>query len=128
MLRDRTTIGGGVVLDPAPPRHADPERFERLSRGEMGALVYAPVRASTLAHLGGAEGLERAGDWVFSAAWLEKMRTDLHARLAAADPLDPGLPPPPEEWARDVLPLLGVERRGARIYLPGRAATLGIQL
>src|SRR5690349_6594241 len=42
VLRAGTTVGGGVVLDPAPHRHADPARFEALERGE--APVYAPVR------------------------------------------------------------------------------------
>jgi hypothetical protein len=67
----------------------------------------------------------KAGDWVFSRAWLEEERAALHERIEAADPLDPGVPPPSKPWARDVLPLLGVERRGARIYLPGAVASLG---
>jgi selenocysteine-specific elongation factor len=127
VLRERTTLGGAVVLDPAPPRHADPARFELLERGEAAALVHAPVRTESLRHVaaGDLEGLVRAGGWVLSAEWLEEKRADLHARLAAADPLDPGIPPPPEPWARDVLPLLEVERRGARIYLPGAVASLG---
>jgi selenocysteine-specific elongation factor len=127
ILRERTTLGGGTVLDPDPPRHADPARFELLERGEAAALVHAPVRADSLRHIspGDLDGLARAGDWVFSEGWLEEQRADLHARLAAADPLDPGVAPPPEPWARDVLPLLGVERRGARVYLPGAEASLG---
>jgi selenocysteine-specific elongation factor len=123
ILRTDTTLAGGVVLDPLPPRHASAERFELLELGDPGALVYAPVREDSLA--GAPEGLERAGGWVFSPAWLEERRADLHARLAAADPLDPGIPPPSEPWARDLLPLLGVERRGARIYLPGARGELG---
>jgi selenocysteine-specific elongation factor len=127
VLRERTTIGGGVVLDPNPPRHADHARFQLLERGELAALVHEPVRAESLEHIspGDLDGLTRAGDWVFSDGWLEEQRADLHARLAAADPLDPGVAPPPEPWARDVLPLLGVERRGARLYLPGAEASLG---
>jgi selenocysteine-specific elongation factor len=127
VLRERTTVGGGVVLDPRPPRHADEARFELLERGEVDALVHEPVRVETLAHLSMPEpdGLVRAGDWVFSAAWLEGERKALHERIEAADPLDPGVPPPAEPWARDVLPLLGVERRGARLYLPGAEASLG---
>jgi selenocysteine-specific elongation factor len=127
VLRERTTLGGGTVLDPNPPRHADPARFELLERGEAAALVHAPVRADSLKHIspGDLDGVTRAGDWVFSEGWLEEQRADLHARLAAADPLDPGVAPPPEPWARDVLPLLGVERRGARLYLPGAEASLG---
>jgi selenocysteine-specific elongation factor len=127
VLRDRTTLGGGAVLDPRPPRHADEGRFELLERGEVAALVHEPVRVESLSHLAAPEpeGLVRAGDWVFSASWLELTRGGLHARIEAADPLDPGVPPPSEPWARDVLPLLGVERRGARVYLPGAEASLG---
>jgi selenocysteine-specific elongation factor len=126
VLRDRTTVGGGLVLDPAPPRHASQERFELLEHGDVAALVYGPVRAETLSHLGGASnGLEQAGDWVFSKEWLEELRADLRARIEAADPLDPGIPAPSEPWAKDVLPLAGVERRGARLYLPGAVASLG---
>src|SRR5207247_7211949 len=51
------------------------------------------------------------------------------AERAAADPLDPGVPLaellPPEPWAPLVASLLGVERRGAKAYLPGAAARLG---
>jgi selenocysteine-specific elongation factor len=127
VLREQTTVGGGTVLDPQPPRHADEARFELLERGDLGALVHAPVRAATLRHLsaGDVGKLERAGDWVFSPAWLEEERERLHARLATADPLDPGVTPPSEPWAADVLPLLGVERRGVRVYFPGVTATLG---
>jgi selenocysteine-specific elongation factor len=127
VLRQGTTLGGGTVLDPRPPRHASPERFEALARGDVSALIHEPVLVGTLSHAGDEEleGLGRAGDWVFSHAWLEEERARLHARLEEADPLDPGLPPPPEPWARDLLPLLGVERRGSRIYLPGAKASLG---
>jgi selenocysteine-specific elongation factor len=125
VLRDRTTVGGGTVLDPQPPRHADPARFELLEGGDMGALVHEPVRAASLRQPIQGSGLVRAGDWVFSRAWLEEERSGLHARLIEADPLDPGLAPPTEPWAPDVLPLLGVERRGARIYLPGATPSLG---
>jgi selenocysteine-specific elongation factor len=109
VLRTTTTVGGGVVLDPAPPRHADPERFAQAERGE--AAVHAPVL--------------REGRWEFSAAWVEELRADLDAALAAADPLDPGVPAPTEPWAKDVLPLLPFERRGSRLYRPGETGALG---
>jgi selenocysteine-specific elongation factor len=127
VLRERTTLGGGLVVDPAPPRHADPGRFELVERGDVAALVHVPVPRHSLAHLGGGEvdGVERAGEWVFSRAWLEELRADLHRRIAAADPLEPGIPPPSEPWAREIVPLLGLERRGARLYLPGVSASLG---
>lgn len=127
VLRTGTTLGGGVVLDPAPPRHADARRFELLERGEVAALVHAPVRIDSLRHLGSAEdeGTQRAGDWVFSASWLEELREELRARLDSADPLDPGVPLPSEAWARDVVPLLGLELRGSKLYLPGASPSLG---
>jgi selenocysteine-specific elongation factor len=125
VLRDRTTVGGGTVLDPRPPRHAEASRFDLLERGDLGALVHAPVRAQSLRGPIEGDGLLRAGEWVFSQSWLEEERAALHARLATADPLDPGVPPPAEPWGADVLPLLGVERRGSLIYLPDAAPSLG---
>jgi selenocysteine-specific elongation factor len=128
VLRDATTVGGGLVLDPAPPRHRDPDRLERVERGEIASTIYAPVRASTLRHvLDGEEpeGVSRAGDWLFAPAWLEELRLLFHARLADADPLDPGVAAPAEPWAADVVPLLCLERRGSQLYLPGAVASLG---
>jgi selenocysteine-specific elongation factor len=118
VLRARTTLGGGVVLDPAPPRHADAERLARIERGEIGATIHAPVRAESLRHLGDVEGVERADGWVFSRVWLDELRRDTLARIASADPLDPGIDAPPEPWAAAIVPLLGVERRGSRLYSP----------
>jgi selenocysteine-specific elongation factor len=110
VLRTTATVAGGTVLDPAPPRHRDLDRFERVERGEV--VVHAPVRG-------------RSGEWLFSQEWLEELRAELAGKLAAADPLDPGVPAPSEPWARDVIPLLGLERRGAKLYLPGAAGSLG---
>src|SRR5580765_5466889 len=124
VLRTQTTVGGGTVLDPRPPRGLDPGRLERIERGELAALVHEPVRAESLRHLGALDGLDRAGDWVFSSAWLEELRADVHERLASADPRDPGIDPPAAPWAPAVVPLLGVERRGSRLYLPGAAARI----
>jgi selenocysteine-specific elongation factor len=122
VLRTRSTVGGGVVLDPLPPRRLDSERLERIERGEAGATVHAPVRAETLSHLGEIAGVERAGEWVFAPAWLEQLRGELEAKLADADPRDPGIDAPAEPWAAAIVPLLGLERRGSRLYLPGATA------
>jgi selenocysteine-specific elongation factor len=124
VLRQRTTLGGGIVLDASPPRHASAERFELVAAGDPAALVHAPVRRDSLGDVE-LKGLQQAGDWVFSPEWLDEQRASLHAQLEAADPLDPGVAPPSAPWMRDVLPLLGVERRGARVYLPGAEASLG---
>src|SRR5205823_13841065 len=55
VLRAATTVGGGRVIDPAPPRHASPERMELVERGAIAATVYEPVRAETLRHLADGE-------------------------------------------------------------------------
>jgi selenocysteine-specific elongation factor len=109
VLRGESTVGGGLVLDPSPPRHADPERFAQAERGE------APVYAPSL----------RDGRWEFAPEWVEELRAELERALAAADPLDPGVPAPTEPWAKEVLPLLPFERRGSRLYLPGAKGSLG---
>jgi len=109
VLRATTTIAGGLVLDPAPPRHSDPARFAQAERGE------APTRAPVL----------RDGRWEFAAEWMEELRAELERALAAADPLDPGVPAPTDAWAKDVLPLLPFERRGSRLYRPGATGALG---
>jgi selenocysteine-specific elongation factor len=119
VLRAGTTVGGGIVLDPAPPRHASVDRAAALERGE--AHVHAPVPAAELRRI----GIEVEGDWAYSQAWLDELRTSLEAQLDAADPLDPGVPPPGEPWADTIVPLLGLERRGAKLYRPGATAALG---
>jgi selenocysteine-specific elongation factor len=126
ILRKETTLGGGTVLDPAPPRHRDAARLELLADGNVAATIHAPVRIESLRHVLGddADGVERAGVWVFSAAWLAELEDELRASIGAADPIDPGIPLPPEPWAADVLPRLPLERRGSKLYLPGAVATL----
>ncbi len=109
VLRAGTTVGGGVVLDPAPPRHADAARFEALERGE--SFVYAPVLVD--------------GEWAWSQEWLDELRADLDRAIDAADPLDPGVPVPAAEWARAVIPHLELELRGSKLYRPGATAELG---
>jgi selenocysteine-specific elongation factor len=144
VIRDRTTIGGGRVLDPAPPRSLDLERFRLLDAGDPASIVQAivrePVRRTDLtarALLGedeldhGLRAVERAGDWFFAADWLDELRGTVHARLdehARRSPIDPGLAVgelvPDEPWRAAILPLLGIDQRGGKAYLPGTAASL----
>ena len=145
VLRVETTVGGAVVLDPAPPRRVDAERDRLLHEGDpqsiVRALVHEPVGVDAVAAralLSGSqldEGLDavRVVDgWAFSDAWLEETAAAVESRLrdrAERSPLDPGVALaellPAEPWAASVLGLLPVERRGPKAYLPGAAATLG---
>src|SRR5215475_11080574 len=109
VLRAGTTVAGGTVLDPAPPRHADLARFEALERGET--LVHAPVLVD--------------GEWRWGPEWLEELRAELERAIDAADPLDPGVPVPAAEWAKAVVPHLGLEQRGSKLYRPGAGPELG---
>jgi selenocysteine-specific elongation factor len=145
VLRTETTVGGGVVLDPSPPRGLDAQRLAVLERGDpeeiVRALVHAPVTGPELQARGllsppelarGLAAVPSAGDVYFSDAWLDGLRSRVRARLAErarSNPLDPGVPlaelVPSAPWASAVANLLGVERRGAKAYLPGTAASLG---
>jgi selenocysteine-specific elongation factor len=145
VLRTETTVGGGIVLDPAPPRGLEPERLAVLERGDpteiVRALVHAPVSGRELQARGvlapaelaqGLAGVRAAGEHYFSDEWLAALRADVRARLAErarTSPLDPGIPLaellPNEPWMPHVLNLLQVERRDAKAFLPGAAAALG---
>ena len=145
ILRAEHTVGGGRVLDPAPPRRADAERMALLAGGDPAAIVRAaahePLRRADLAARGllfgpaldeGLAALERAGDWFVTAEWLEAERAVVTERLAAraaASPLDPGVPTgelfPGEPWAAAVLERLGVDQREGKAYAPGAAPALG---
>jgi selenocysteine-specific elongation factor len=142
VLRAGTTVGGGVVLDPAPPRGLDAERLALLESDDpvtiVRALVHEPVTGLQLQARGllapaelaqGIAALPSAGEYVFAQAWLDELRAGVRARLAAAPALDPGVPLgellPGEPWAPLVLNLLQIERRGGKGYLPGATAALG---
>jgi selenocysteine-specific elongation factor len=145
ILRTDTTVAGGVVLDPVPPRRLERDRLETLERGDpieiVRTLVHAPVTGRELEARGlltprelaqGLATMRSAGDYYFSPEWLDGLRAGVRNRLAehaAAHPLDPGVALaellPADPWAPYVLNLLDVERRDAKAYLPGAAAALG---
>jgi len=147
VLRTETTVGGGVVLDPSPPRRFDAARLKLLESGDpesiVRALVYEPITGEALQARGllapadlarGLAPVGSAADWFFAPEWLEEQRSAVRARLverAQASPLDPGIPLaellPPEPWAPAVLQLLHVERRDGKAYAPGAAPKLGDQ-
>jgi selenocysteine-specific elongation factor len=143
--RPRRPRGRAVrVLDPAPPRSLDLDRFRLLDAGDPASIVRAtvrtPVRRADLAARAllatdeldeGLRAAERTGEWFFAAAWLDELRAAVHARLeerARSSPIDPGVPAgelvPAEPWRAAVLPLLEVDLREGKAYLPGAAASL----
>jgi selenocysteine-specific elongation factor len=145
VLRTETTVGGGRVVDPAPPRRLDPERLEILERGDpaeiVSLLTAEPVTTSALQATGlftpselanGLAAAGLAGEWAYRPAWLEGVRTVVRERLAdraETNPVDPGIPLgellPQEPWTPAILPLLYLERRDGKAYAPGVAASLG---
>ena len=145
VLRGNTTLGGGIVLDPAPPRALDEGRFALLERGDpvsiVRAIVHEPVTRRSLIARGllgeeeldeGLRAVEHADSWYFATGWLQEVIARARRRLeqrARTAPLDPGLAVgellPAEPWAEAVAPLLGFEQRAAKLYLPGSAPTLG---
>ena len=145
VLRADTTVGGGRVVDPAPPRRLEPERLAVLDRGDpvqiVQLLAAEPVTTAALQASGllgpaelaqGIAGVEQAGEWVYRSVWLDGVRAIVRERLAGradSNPLDPGIPLgellPNEPWAPAILPLLHFERRGGKAYLPGAAPSLG---
>jgi selenocysteine-specific elongation factor len=144
VLRERTTVGGGIVLDPSPARNVDAARLELLEGGDSEAIVRAVVHApvtgaelqgrallspAELAH--GLAGVRSGGDWYFAQEWLDELAERVRARLrehASKQPLDPGLPVAQllmnRPWSSAIAPLLELERRGGKLYLPGTAPTL----
>jgi selenocysteine-specific elongation factor len=148
VLRERTTLGGGLVLDPAPPRRTSTERLELLERGDPASLVLAalagapePVRREELAQRAlltpeeldeGLAAAVHAAGWYLTPERLEELQVAVVRALderAQESPLDPGVPVaellPQRPWASALLPLLPVERRGAKAYAPGATAQLG---
>jgi selenocysteine-specific elongation factor len=145
VLRTSKTVGGGRVVDPAPPRRLEPARLEVLERGDpaeiVSLLTVEPMTTAALQGMGlftpaqlanGLAAVDLAGDWAYRPTWLEGVRTVVRERLATRaeeNPLDPGIPLadllPREPWAPAILPLLHVERRDGKAYAPGVAASLG---
>ena len=130
-----TTVGGGIVLDPAPPRGLDADRLRVLEGGDpaaiVGLLVHEPVsRAGAPGAAGcsrrhelarGLRGVARRASSYFSDEPGSTSFASASGRGSrngrAASPLDPGVPLaellPPEPWAP-------ARRRPARRRAPRR--------
>jgi selenocysteine-specific elongation factor len=99
------TLGGGSVLDPAPPRRAGPAPQDRLARRAAATRDDLPailadergaVRVSdALALTGSTTGVPQAGEWLLRDGLLESVSTALTAHVDAfhqAHPLEEGEP------------------------------------
>lgn len=106
------TVGGGTVLDVAPPRRAGPSPEARLARRaaaprdelpEILADERGAVRRSEAALLtGSAKGSAEIGDWLLRDGLVEAVAEELRDRLRAhheAHPLAEGLPVAPARRA-----------------------------
>jgi selenocysteine-specific elongation factor len=145
VLRAGKTVGGAIVLDPAPPRRLDPERLELLKGGDPVSiareLTREPQTADSLRARGilapaelaeGLRGLVHSDNWYFRPEWLDQLRATVRTRLEGrleSGALDPGLATtellPQRGWTAAVLPLLGLELGNGRAYLAGSGPTLG---
>ena len=99
------TLGGGSVLDPAPPRRAGPAPHERLARRAAAARDDLPgilaeergaVRAGeAVALTGSTAGVPQAGEWLLRDGLLESAGSALVAHIDAfhrTHPLEEGEP------------------------------------
>ena len=148
VLRDRTTIAGGLVLDPEPPRRLELDRLALLEQGDPASIVLAALAASSeplsraeLARRGllsdddlesGLQAAIDIGGYFLTETQLDEIRAATSRTLedrAATQPLDPGVPLaellPPRPWSSALLELLPVERRDAKAFAPGASAQLG---
>jgi selenocysteine-specific elongation factor len=139
VLRRESTLGGGVVIDSSPPRRVDPERLDRVERGDLAAVVEAPVAVAALSRRfqldaaaldASLNGVVHAGPYVLSEGWLDGARAKAEAALSAKEgEVDPGLPVsallPREPWAPHVVPLLGLDEYEGKLYLPGSRPSSG---
>src|SRR3954451_20086480 len=108
VLRADSTVGGGRVVDPAPPRRLEAERLEMLDRGDPAEIVHLlaaePMTVASLQASGllgpadlarGLAGVEQAGEWAYRSAWLEGVRTVVQERLAERARRKPARAGPP---------------------------------
>jgi selenocysteine-specific elongation factor len=98
------TVGGGTVLDPAPPRRAGSaeQRLDRraaAARHELPAILAeerGAVQATEARVLTGSDaGIPQAGDWLLRDGLLERVGSALVAHVSAyhvAHPLEEGEP------------------------------------
>jgi len=95
VLRRETTVGGGRVLDPQPPRASDPAWLETLERGEPPEIIRGylsePKTRNEISRSGlldpgdldgAVAGLVEAGGFYATPEWLEQRRSAAQVLLA----------------------------------------------
>lgn len=109
MFSPVVTIGGGVVLDIAPPRRLSTERLDTLAKGSLAQRIALLVAESacglSLADLVARTGLHESeilaaatplmNGWFVSAEWIESRRRLAEEKLREfhrSNPLLPGMP------------------------------------
>ncbi|HET6641989.1 MAG TPA: selenocysteine-specific translation elongation factor, partial [Gaiellaceae bacterium] len=107
VLRTRKTVGGAIVLDPAPPRRLELDQLEVLKGGDSVSiareLTHEPQTEDSLRARGvlapaelmvGLRGLVQSDNWYFRPEWLEELKVSARAQLERrleSGALDPGL-------------------------------------
>ena len=145
VLRAGRTIGGGRVLDPAPPRGLDPERLEVLRGGDPVSIVRAltsePQSVDAIRRRGilspreldvALQSVAGTNDWVFPADWVDATRPVVRRRLEErleSHPLDPGISLSElfqgRPWSAEAGVQLGLEVKDGKAYLPESRPRLG---
>ena len=108
-----------TVLDPAPPRHASASDGARRARRIARRCTHRPVESLDTSER---RRLVR-GDWVSQRGWTScgelERGSPRRTRSTRASRR------PPSRGRRELVPLLGLERRGAKLYRPGADGELG---
>jgi selenocysteine-specific elongation factor len=136
ILRGETTLGGGRVLDPAPPRHRSEERMSLLESGDVARTIGAPVRVESLRHLGVLGRVaRRAGSRAPGEARRRGPTRPRHRAAERSVGLRRPAPPPVRAARREALPpgrdgdsrgpRGGGDRAGARAHGCGRQGVEG---
>ncbi len=99
-----------------------PSGSSSCERGDVAATVHEPVRASALRHLASSPASSAPATGSSRANGSTSSATTSGRGCAGPIRSDPGIDAPAAPWAAAVVPLLGVERRGSRLYLPGAKA------
>ena len=110
------TIGGGTILDPAPPRKSGPDRLRRLQADRIGTLLSESRYGMSVDELIARTGLDVAAitrdrvilkepqPWLVDAATIERETARINGALAQFHRENPLLPAMPKESLRGAMP------------------------